>query len=77
MAATGKLLILFGALLILAGASLILASRFPALFAWFGHLPGDISISRPHFRFYFPLATGIFLSALLSLLVWLLAKLWH
>lgn len=36
-----------------------------------GRLPGDIVIERESFRFYFPLTTGILLSLLLSLLIWL------
>lgn len=36
----------------------------------FGRLPGDISIEREGFHFYFPLTTSIVVSLLLSLLVW-------
>jgi hypothetical protein len=39
-----------------------------------GRLPGDIVVERPNFRFYFPLATSILLSALLSLLFWLFRR---
>ena len=39
-----------------------------------GRLPGDIIIRRGGFTFYFPLATSLVLSVLLSLLVWLFGR---
>ncbi len=36
-----------------------------------GRLPGDIVIQRGNFSFYFPLATCIILSIVLSAVVWL------
>lgn len=39
-----------------------------------GHLPGDIVIQRPHFRFYFPWLTCLLISVVLTLLFWLLRK---
>lgn len=39
-----------------------------------GRLPGDILVEREGFRFYMPLTTGILLSLLLSLLLWLFRK---
>ncbi len=39
-----------------------------------GRLPGDIVVERENFRFYFPLATSVVLSMLLSLAFWLLQK---
>jgi Protein of unknown function (DUF2905) len=36
-----------------------------------GRLPGDIVIQRGNFSFYFPLATCIVLSVVLSAVVWL------
>ncbi len=39
-----------------------------------GHLPGDIVIEREHFRLYLPVTTSILVSALLSLLLWLLRR---
>lgn len=39
-----------------------------------GRLPGDILVEREGFRFYMPLTTGILLSLLLSLLLWLFCK---
>jgi hypothetical protein len=39
-----------------------------------GRLPGDIVVERDGFRFYLPLTTGILLSLLLSMLVWLFRR---
>jgi Protein of unknown function (DUF2905) len=38
-----------------------------------GHLPGDIRIERDGFVFYFPLTTGLIVSVVLSLFLWLVA----
>ena len=67
-AAFGWILLVLG--LVLAGVGLvwILAPSIP----WLGRLPGDIRIEREHFRFYFPLATCLLLSLILSLLLWIL-----
>jgi hypothetical protein len=47
-----------------------LAWIFSPSVPWLGRLPGDIRIERENFRFYFPLATCLLLSLLLSLAVW-------
>jgi len=39
-----------------------------------GRLPGDIHIQRDGFDFYFPLTTGIVISVVVSLVLWLLRK---
>jgi hypothetical protein len=39
--------------------------------SWFGRLPGDIHVRRGGAEFYFPLATCILISAVLTLLSWL------
>jgi hypothetical protein len=39
-----------------------------------GRLPGDLRYERDGFTFYFPLTTGILVSVVLSLLLWLLRK---
>lgn len=40
----------------------------------FGRLPGDLSVEREGFRFYFPLTTSILVSIGLSLLLWLIFR---
>jgi hypothetical protein len=39
-----------------------------------GHLPGDIAIRGERFSFYFPIATCLVLTVVLSLLLWLLGR---
>jgi hypothetical protein len=39
-----------------------------------GHLPGDIVIERDGFSFYFPITTGLLVSAFISALVWLMSR---
>ena len=39
-----------------------------------GWLPGDIVIERQNFRFYFPIATSLLLSVVLSLVLWFLRR---
>lgn len=39
-----------------------------------GHLPGDISIQRKGFSFYFPITTSLVVSILLSLVLWFFRK---
>jgi hypothetical protein len=57
----GKVLVLVG--LVIAGLGLLIMAGVP-----FGRLPGDIAIRRGNFSFYFPLATSIIVSILLTLL---------
>lgn len=63
----GKILILFGALIALVGLVFLFAGKIP----WLGRLPGDIYIKGKDFTFYFPLATGILISIVLSLIMYL------
>ena len=69
----GKMLILIGAVILLIGVLLTLGGKLPGS-GWIGRLPGDIVVQRDHFSFYFPLATCLLLSALLSLLFFLLRR---
>ena len=39
-----------------------------------GRLPGDITIAREHFRFYFPVTTSLLLSVIISVLIWFFRK---
>jgi hypothetical protein len=72
LAALGKLLLGLAAILAVIGVLLVVADRFPGL--RIGRLPGDISVEREKFRFYFPLGTSILLSVVLTLVLWLLAR---
>jgi hypothetical protein len=66
----GKQLIVMGLVIAAIGAALTLSGRIP----WLGRLPGDIHIQRGNIQFFFPLATCLLLSALLTLISWLLRK---
>jgi tellurite resistance protein TehA-like permease len=66
----GKLLIGFGLLIAAIGVVLVLVGRLP----WLGRLPGDVYVQRGQWTFYFPLATSILVSLVLTLLFWLLGR---
>jgi len=66
----GKMLILLGVSIILVGVFLLVGEKIP----WVGRLPGDIIIKRERFTFYFPLATSILISIILTLLFTLFRK---
>ena len=64
-----RLLIVLGAILLAVGL----------LWPWLhklglGRLPGDIRIERDGFFFYFPLTTGLLISVVVTLILWLLRK---
>lgn len=61
----GRTLLIFGAAIALAGAALLLAPRIPFI----GRLPGDISIERDGFSVFFPLATMLLISIVLTIVV--------
>jgi hypothetical protein len=69
MSDIGKLLVVFGLLIAGVGLVLVLAGRIP----WVGRLPGDIYIQRGNWTFYFPLATSLLLSVVLTVIFWLVA----
>lgn len=64
----GKWLVLMGLILVLVGGLLWLVGRIPFV----GRLPGDFRIEREGFSCFFPLATSLLLSILLTLLINLL-----
>ncbi len=72
LGALGKGLVVIGVVIAAVGVLFIVADRFPGL--RLGRLPGDISVERDHFRFYFPLGTSILVSIVLSLVLWLLSR---
>ncbi len=70
MAELAKMIIILGIVLVVIGLLLLLAQKFPFL----GRLPGDILIKKEHFTFYFPLATSIILSIIISLILYFLGR---
>ena len=61
----GRLLVVMGILIAAVGVAFMIGGRIPFL----GRLPGDISFSRGNTHVYFPLATSIVLSLLLTLML--------
>ena len=70
MADVGKLIIIVGVIIVVVGIMITFSSKIPLI----GKLPGDIFISKNGFTFYFPLATSILLSIIISLILYLFRK---
>ncbi len=66
----GKVLIVIGIIIIIMGLLMIAADKL----SFIGKLPGDIVIKKKNFIFYFPLATSILLSIILSFVFYFLSK---
>ena len=66
----GRLLIIAGAVMMIAGLVLYFSPRLP--FIW--KLPGDILVQKKNFTFYFPLATSILISVVVTLLLWIFGR---
>lgn len=71
----GKILIFLGILSTLLGCLFFFSPQIPFL-KYLGRLPGDISVKRENFQFYFPLGTSLLISLLLSVIFYLLS-LWR
>ncbi|MBI5055248.1 MAG: DUF2905 domain-containing protein [Nitrospirae bacterium] len=71
MADIGKFLLTTGIIIAVIGGLLIL---FKDGLSFLGKLPGDFVIQRKNFTFYFPLATSILLSVILSLIFYFLGR---
>jgi len=69
--ALGRTLIGIGVILVIAGLLLSFGARLPFRL---GRLPGDFVIRGRHSVFYFPMATCIVLSLVLSLVMWFLNR---
>jgi hypothetical protein len=68
----GRWLIIVGIVLIVLGVTLSYSHFFT--FLKLGRLPGDLTIKRHNFRFYFPVTTCILLSLILSLVIYFFRK---
>jgi hypothetical protein len=64
-----KALIVAGLTILVVGLLWPWLSKLPL-----GRLPGDIVVEREGFRFYLPLTTGILLSLIVSLVIWLFRR---
>ena len=65
------MLLFFGVVLVAVGLALILVGRTNLPI---GRLPGDILYRGKHTTFYFPLATSILLSVVLSLIFYVIGR---
>jgi hypothetical protein len=67
----GRTLIILGLTLVAAGIVVTLGERLPIKL---GRLPGDIVVRGKNGSFYFPIVTCVLVSAVLSLVLWLLSR---
>ncbi len=68
----GRFLMIGGIVLFVIGGLIFLAAKFGLPF---GRLPGDIRIERDGFSFYFPLASSILVSILLTIVINVIVRL--
>lgn len=61
----GRFFLILGAVFFVIGLLFLVSPKIP----WLGRLPGDILIRRKNFTFYFPLATSIILSIIITVLI--------
>lgn len=66
----GRVLLVLGTILFAVGAVLYFNGKLPFRL---GRLPGDIAYRGKNTSFYFPIATCLVLSAVLSLIFWLVS----
>lgn len=64
-----RLLVILGTALILIGLAWPWVKRLPLF-----RLPGDIVVDRPGFKFFFPITTMLLVSAVVSLIAWLMRR---
>ena len=74
MTEIGKMVVGLGLVVVVLGVVLIVAGRTHLPI---GRLPGDILYRGKHTTFYFPLATSIVISVVLSLVLYLIARVRH
>ena len=74
LSSSGKLLLVFAVVLGVVGLLLIIMGNVPFL----GKLPGDLVVRRGGVTFFFPIATSIILSvvltALINLIFWIFRR---
>ena len=73
IAGVGKLVIISGLVLTAVGIVMLLAPRIPFL----GRLPGDILVRKDNMTFYFPLVTMLLLSLVLTIVLYIVSKIFR
>lgn len=68
---TGLYLLVFGGIVVVAG---VVIYFFHDKLNWIGRLPGDIRIERDNFRVYIPITTMLLFSGLISLMIYLIRR---
>jgi hypothetical protein len=66
----GKILLIIGLVIAGIGGLFLLGGKIP----WIGHLPGDFSYKGKNFSFYFPLATSIVISILITIVLMFIGR---
>ena len=66
----GRILLVIGLVIAGIGLFLIFAGKIP----WFGRLPGDFFWRGKNVSLYFPLATSILVSLVLTLILWFIHR---
>ncbi len=66
----GKVLLIIGLVIAGIGGLLLLGGKIP----WIGKLPGDFYYKGKNFTFYFPLATSIVISIILTIIVMFISR---
>jgi hypothetical protein len=61
----GRVLVIVGVAFLIFGGLLVFADKIPGI----GRLPGDMVFRKGNFTFYFPLATSLILSLLLTIVL--------
>ncbi len=74
MSDLGKVLVVAGAVAIMAGIALMLLGRANIPL---GRLPGDLVYRGKNTTFYFPLATSMLISVVLSLVLYVVGRFRH
>jgi len=72
MNSLGKFFIISGVIFIILGLGLLIFSKTKIPFL--GKLPGDIFIQKENFSFYFPLASCLIISIILTLIFFIFSK---
>ena len=74
MSDLGKILLGLGLAMVILGVILIVAANSSWKVPWLGRLPGDIYVRRDNWTFYFPLATSILVSIVLTIIFSLIGR---